>query len=144
MHTLTGRCHCGAVEVTLETPRATAELPVRRCLCSHCRPRHLRYTADPEGRARIVTRPPGHLHAYRFGTETADFVRCATCGLLIGAVCEASGVRAVINADLFFALRDRPHRDASFDDEDAGDRSARRARTWTPVDPNSALKRPDR
>ena len=139
MRTLKGRCHCGAVEVRLTTPGSSADLPLRRCLCTHCRPRRLRYTSDPKGSVSIVTTPPGHLDAYSFGTKTARFLRCATCGMLVGAVCETDGLRAVINADLYLAFQDRPHRDMRFDDEGVAARLERRSRTWTPVAPESTL-----
>jgi hypothetical protein len=75
----------------------------------------------------------GELRLYRFATETADFARCAVCGFFVGALCEANGPRAVINADLFVSLRHREGHDADFDGETVAERLARRAQTWTPV-----------
>ena len=66
-------------------------------------------------------------------------LRCATCGMFVAAVAEVDGPRAVLNASIFRALLDRPYRDAHFEDEDEAARFARRARTWTPIDPASTL-----
>lgn len=124
-----GACHCGGVVVRLTSERA--ELPIRRCTCSHCAPQHFRYTSDPDGSAAVT----GDRSTYRFGTGTASFERCAGCGFFIGAFCDTDGLRAVLNADLFESLRHKDSVATDLTQESVEERLARRSRTWTPVAP---------
>jgi hypothetical protein len=76
------------------------------------------------------------IERYRFGSGTADYLLCRTCGVYIGAVCETElGTRAVTNVN---SLADR----ASFplassfpdhDNEPVKARMTRRAANWTPA-----------
>jgi len=126
-----GTCHCGAITIALISDKAISELPVRACECGYCRPQRLRYTSDPAG---SVTISGSDLACYRFGTKTADFMRCARCGVLIGAKCDLDGAsRMVISAALFDGLSDRDSAAADFDGEQVEGRLARRSRTWTPA-----------
>ena len=75
---MTGRCHCGAVQirVTLANGMATA----RRCDCSYCRRRGAiavtARLADLE-----ITRGADSLTLYQWGTHTAKHWFCAICGI---------------------------------------------------------------
>jgi len=78
--------------------------------------------------------PGASLNAYRFGTKTADFMRCGRCGGLIAALCTISDrLLSVLNAALFDGLRDRDAAVADFDSEGLEARLERRARSWTPT-----------
>ena len=92
-----------------------------------------RYTADPQGRVVITARQQA-LGRYRFGTKTADFLLCKQCGVYLGAVCEQDGRwLAVINVNNFAQDVSGKPGLKSFDGENADERGARRARTWTPA-----------
>ena len=76
------------------------------------------------------------MQFYRFGTGTADFVICRSCGVYIGAIGEApSGTRAVINMtcldDRALFTRDPVPTDHNGDTTES--RLARRAADWTPA-----------
>ena len=81
---LTGRCHCGNLELSLETSVRPEELSLRADTCSFCRKHGARTTSDPSGRVVITVRHPGQLLRYRFGLETAVFLVC-TRGATLGA-----------------------------------------------------------
>ena len=72
---------------------------------------------------------------YRFGTKTADFHVCATCGAIPIVTCTIEGGRyAVFNVNTFegvdrLQLVETP---SSFEGETTEDRLARRRPNWTP------------
>mgnify|MGYP000146089187 CR=1 FL=1 len=132
---LSGRCHCGNVALEFHPVRRPAELGARSCMCTFCRARRLRWTADPAGRVEIAVVDAGELARYRFGTGTADFLICRRCGQVVAALtADEAEPRAVINVDFLAqaeAFPDAGERD--FDAEDVAARQARRARYWTPA-----------
>jgi hypothetical protein len=136
--TLTGRCHCGNLTLTLETQHAPEELPVWACTCSFCLRHGARTTSDPEGRVSIRVREPAQLSRYRFGLATADFLVCRRCGVYLAAVIPADhkdGACANVNVTALDAA-DRFTRSptiAAYAAESAPERRARSRSNWTPV-----------
>ncbi len=55
---LTGRCHCGNLELALETSVRPEELSLRADTCSFCRKHGARTTSDPGGRVMITVHHP--------------------------------------------------------------------------------------
>ena len=89
---LTGRCHCGNLELSLETSVRPEELSLRADTCSFCRRHGARTTSDPSGRVVITVHHPDELLRYRFGLETADFLVCTRCGIYVkGTVAQKGG-----------------------------------------------------
>jgi hypothetical protein len=134
--TLTGRCHCGNLTLTLETQHDPEELPVWTCNCSFCRLHGARTTSDPEGRVSIRIREPAEVSRYRFGLATADFLVCRRCGVYLAAVIPADhrayasvNVTALDAADRFT----RSPVTVAYPDESASERRTRRRSNWTPV-----------
>jgi hypothetical protein len=72
---------------------------------------------------------------YRFGTKTADFHVCSTCGEVPIVTCVIEGARyAVVNVNTFDDV-DRSQlveSAANFEGETTEIRRARRRRNWTP------------
>jgi len=72
---------------------------------------------------------------YRFGTKTADFHVCVTCGVIPIVTCVIEGIRyAVFNVNTFEDI-DRSQlveTATNFEGETAENRLARRRRNWTP------------
>ncbi len=132
---LTGRCHCGNIEVELET-RAPERVALRACACSFCRRHGARTVSDPGGRARITVGDPARVNRYRFALGTADFLVCTTCGVYAAAVySDEEGAWAILNAN---TLREREALTAatdavSYDGESEAERRRRRRAKWTPV-----------
>ena len=131
---LRGACHCGQVEVTLETATAVMDLPLRACGCSFCRRHGTKAVADPNGRLSISA-PPNGLNRYRFGLRTADYLICRTCGAYVVAVISGNDEeRATLNvtATGISELADRPAEQVDYDRESVEGRRARRLTSWTP------------
>ncbi|MCA9662744.1 MAG: hypothetical protein KC486_30680, partial [Myxococcales bacterium] len=134
---LSGRCHCGNLSFTLRPGGAAEELRARRCGCSFCRGRRLRWTSDPAGAVEIAVADADLLSRYRFGTGTADFLICRRCGQVVAALtADEPAPRAVINVDALDApdvVADVDAQASDFDGEEVAARRARRARSWTPA-----------
>ena len=133
---LTGRCHCGNIELALETSVRPEELSLRACTCSFCRRHGARTTSDPGGRVVVTVHHPEQLLCYRFGLRTADFLVCARCGIYVaGVVHEGSGCFATVNVNALDAV-DRftqPATPVTYEGESAAERAARRKARWTPA-----------
>ena len=76
--TMTGRCHCGAVEfeVTLENGLEN----LRRCNCSLCRRKGAIMASVPVENLR-VTKGEDMLTLYQWNTKTAKHYFCKVCGI---------------------------------------------------------------
>jgi len=133
---LTGRCHCGNVELALETSVRIEELSLRADTCSFCRRHGARTTSDPSGRVVITVRHPEQLLRYRFGLRTADFLVCGRCGIYVAAVMsEGAGCWATVNINTLDVV-DRftqPATPVTYEGESAAQRAARRRARWTPA-----------
>ena len=133
---LTGRCHCGNLELSLETSVRPEELSLRADTCSFCRKHGARTTSDPSGRVVITVRDPEQLLRYRFGLETADFLVCRRCGIYVAAVMnEGAGCWATVNVNTLDVV-DRfaqPATPVTYEGESAAQRTARRRARWTPA-----------
>ncbi|HET6941516.1 MAG TPA: GFA family protein [Sphingomicrobium sp.] len=76
--TLSGSCHCGAVQFEAELPVGLSS--ARRCTCSICRMRGaVAVTSTNEGFR--ITRGEDKLATYRFNTKTAEHHFCSVCGI---------------------------------------------------------------
>jgi hypothetical protein len=131
-----GGCHCGNLRLRLQLTRLPAEYATRSCSCSFCRAHATRTVSDPDGHVEIQADDWSRIERYRFGSGTADYLLCRTCGVYIGAVCETElGTRAVTNVN---SLADRASfpQASSFPDHDnepVKARMTRRAANWTPA-----------
>src|SRR5919198_6107560 len=130
---LTGRCHCGNVELALETSLRPEALSLRACTCSFCRRHGARTTSDPGGRVVITVHHPEQLLRYRFGLRTADFLVCTRCGIYVAALMnEGSGCYATVNVNTLDALErfTQAATPVTYDGESAAKRAARRKARW--------------
>ncbi|HET9397597.1 MAG TPA: GFA family protein [Sphingomicrobium sp.] len=76
--TLSGACHCGAVQFTVTLTEGFAS--ARRCTCSICRMRGaVAVTSTSSDFA--ITQGGDRLATYRFNTGTAEHHFCKTCGI---------------------------------------------------------------
>ena len=130
-----GACHCHNLELRLESDKTPLELPLRTDTCSFCNKHHAVYTSDPQGEVHIVVRDTNLVEPYRFGTKTADFLLCRSCGVFVAAFMPESSL-AVINVNVlearaaFFANELHV---VDLDAESLDERLARRKARWTPV-----------
>ncbi|TCW83464.1 hypothetical protein C5O80_16110 [Burkholderia sp. SRS-46] len=129
-----GSCHCGNLSFALDWREAPARIAARSCTCSFCRKHGGRWTSCPTGTLEITVKDPARVSAYAFGTHTAQFHVCTTCGVVPVVTSEVDGrLYAVVNVNAFDgvdpALIDAPAA-ASFDGEGTDERIARRQRNW--------------
>ena len=78
MQTLTGTCHCGAVEI--EIPWDGEFHQLRRCDCSYCR-RRWAVVASVKVGDLAVTKGEDKLTLYQWNTMTARHYFCSVCGI---------------------------------------------------------------
>jgi hypothetical protein len=135
LYTYPGACHCGDIELRLESDKTPSELGLRADTCSFCKKHGALYTADPAGEVCVALRHPGVAERYRFGTRTAEFLVCKTCGVFTAAYVSEPGL-AVVNVNVLEARTDflsSPILLADFDGESTEERLLRRRARWTPV-----------
>ncbi len=138
-HTLSGSCHCGAIGVTLTTQVAPEDMAPRMCGCTFCRKHPAMWFADPAGKLEL--RLSDNVNRYRFGSKTADFLLCGTCGTVVAATCTIEGADyGILNLNCIDPVRDWPPPSAKsdFDGEVVGDRLARRAKNWMSLETTTA------
>jgi len=130
-----GSCHCGNIRVTFDWPDSGPAIPVRACGCGLCTKHRAAWTSHRDGRFYLRIADDSRVTLYRFGTKTADFHVCLTCGVIPIVTCMIEGTRyAVFNANTFDDL-DRSQlveTATNFEGEATENRIARRRRNWTP------------
>ena len=130
-----GSCHCGNIRVTFDWPDPAPRIPVRACGCTLCTKHKAVWTSHADGRFGLRIADESRVKRYRFGTETADFHICLTCGVIPIATCTIEGTRyAVVNVNTFDDVGQLQlvETAADFDGETTENRLARRRRNWTP------------
>jgi hypothetical protein len=136
MYSLSGACHCGAIQVKLDLTRPTGETRVRACQCGFCRRHGTRTVADKDGLVAIRVASPAQLERYRFGHSSADYLICRTCGTYVAAIQDEAGrhisVVNVAGLDVE-AFRGRAGEPVNYEGETAADRRARRRTYWMPA-----------
>jgi hypothetical protein len=131
-------CHCGNISVTFDWPGSGPTIPVRACGCTLCTKHRAVWTSHPNGRFYLHITDNSHVTRYQFGTKTAEFHVCLTCGVVPVATCMIEGTRyAVVNVNTFDGV-DRSQlveTATDFEGETTESRLARRRRNWTPEAP---------
>lgn len=130
---IAGGCHCGNLGFKLDWPGPAEEIKVRNCSCSFCLKHGGAWTSHPEAALRMSTRDPALLTRYLFGTKTADFLLCNTCGVVPAVVSEIEGrLYAVVNVNTFSNVDTTTLERTStdFDGENTGGRLERRKKNW--------------
>ena len=133
-----GSCHCGNIRFSFDWPGTGSTIPVRACGCSFCTKHGGVWTSHPDGRFSLRIADDSRAAQYRFGTKTADFHVCRTCGVAPIVTCTIDGKRyAVLNVNTFEDV-DRAKLDRAatdFEGETTDSRLVRRQRNWTPEAP---------
>jgi len=128
-----GKCHCGNISFALDWKPEPSEIPVRACTCSFCVKHGGVWTSCPTGSLKVTVKDPSLVSEYSFGTETAHFHICSTCGI-VPVVTSRIGSRlyAVVSVNAFEGLDSVLLRRASatFDGESEETRLMRRTRNW--------------
>src|SRR5215469_9786417 len=79
---ISGRCHCGNISFALDWRPEPSEIPARACTCSFCAKRGGVWTSCPTGSLTVSVKDRVRLSKYAFGTKTAEFHVCTTCGVV--------------------------------------------------------------
>ena len=90
MRTFPGSCHCGRLRLVFSTARHPLDFTPRACDCSFCRKHGAAYVSDPAGQLSVSVREDA-LRKYRQGSDTADFLLCGKCGVLVAVIFEHAG-----------------------------------------------------
>jgi len=133
-----GGCHCGNIRFTLDWPGTGPTIPVRACGCGFCTRHGAVWTSHPNGRFSLRIADDSKATRYRFGTKTADFHVCSTCGVAPIVTCVIDGKRyAVVNVNTFEDVdpADLDRASTDFEGETTDSRLARRLHSWTPEAP---------
>jgi hypothetical protein len=135
MPTLTGSCHCQRLQLALHGSLEPAETSPRACDCSFCQAHGAAWLSDPEGELVITASDAEALGRYRQGSESAEFLFCRHCGVLLAVVFATDdGMRGAVNVRCLanaaeFALPQT----VSPQQLPAEERRARWRKLWTPV-----------
>lgn len=130
---IAGRCHCGNISFMLDWKPEPSEIPARACTCSFCTKHGGTWTSCPTGSLKVSVRSPAQVSTYAFGTKTAEFHVCSTCGVVPVVTCRIDGrLYAVVNVNAFEGIESSLLRrsSATFDGEDEQARTTRRKRNW--------------
>lgn len=104
---LHGGCRCGGLRVAFGTAQDPAALRPRACDCTFCRGHGAAWVSDPAGTLDLTETTAAALREVRQGSESARFVLCARCGVLVCVLFDADGdVLGAVNAACL-AARDR-------------------------------------
>ena len=99
MHSISGGCHCGNIQVDLDLAGEPASYHPRACDCSFCRKHGAAYVSDAQGSLRIRIGERDYCGQYRQGNELAEMLLCTRCGVLIGALFQGEDgrIHATVN-----------------------------------------------
>ena len=97
--TLTGSCHCQRLQLVLHGSLDPAESSPRACDCSFCQAHAAAWVSDPDGELVVTASDADALGRYRQGSESAEFLFCRHCGVLVAVVFATDeGMRGAANA----------------------------------------------
>ncbi len=128
-----GSCHCRNISFVLDWEPEPVEIPARACTCSFCTRHGGVWTSCPSGSLKVIVEDPARVSTYSFGTRTAQFHICSTCGVVPVVTGRIDGrLYAVVSVNAFDGV-DRSllrHVSASLGEESADARIERRKRNW--------------
>jgi hypothetical protein len=131
-----GGCHCGSIQIELQTDRTPNEQILGACQCSFCRKHNVRAFSDPKARVVLTAKEPEQLQRYSFGLNTSEQIICRRCGVYLAMLLIEGDRRwSVINIDILDerALFTSPAEPRNYDAEDREARVARRKARWCPT-----------
>jgi hypothetical protein len=128
-----GSCHCGNIQFELDWLPDPIEISARACTCTFCQKHGGVWTSCPDGSLLVSIEDASRVSRYEFGTRTAQFHVCATCGAVPIVTSDIDqATYAVVNVNAFEGV-DRAlikQASATFEGEDESSRLARRKQRW--------------
>lgn len=128
-----GKCHCGNISFTLDWKSDPAEIPARACDCSFCVKHGGVWTSAPNGALTVAVKDSSLVSRYAFGSKTAEFHVCASCGIVPVVTSRIDGrLYAVVSVNAFENVNPSLLKRAAarFDGEGTDSRLDRRKRSW--------------
>jgi hypothetical protein len=92
MHSMSGGCHCGKLQVSASLTGSPQTYRPRACDCDFCRKHGAAYVSDPQGSLHLTIRDEHAASRYRQGSGLAELLLCRNCGVLIAALYRDEGV----------------------------------------------------
>ncbi|MFC3815429.1 GFA family protein [Lysobacter sp. GCM10012299] len=105
-HVVHASCHCRRLVMQATLTRAASDYAPRACDCDFCRKHGAAWLTDPAGSLRLQQHGRDAAVHYRQGSDQAEFLVCAHCGVLVMATYRSE-------ERLFAALNVRTIDDAS-------------------------------
>ncbi len=130
---ISGSCHCGNISFRLDWRPEPTEIAARACSCSFCVKHGGVWTSCPTGSLRVAFRQPALVSRYAFGTKTAEFHVCSSCGVVPVVTSRIDGrLYAVVSVNAFQGVEPSLLRRAAatFEGESESARLARRKLNW--------------
>jgi hypothetical protein len=130
---ISGSCHCGNISFDLTWQPEPTEIPARACTCSFCTKHGGVWTSCPSGSLKVAVKDPALVSRYVFGTKTAQFHICSSCGVVPVVISRIDGrLYAVVSVNALEGVQSSlvRHAPASFEEESEDARLARRRRSW--------------
>ena len=94
-----GGCHCGQLRVVFSSALDPTSIIPRACDCSFCQKHGAAYVSDPTGQLSVIMQGADALRRYRQGSNTAEFLLCDRCGVLVAVVFEHNArIYGAVNA----------------------------------------------
>lgn len=128
-----GKCHCGNIVFQLAWAQDPPEIPARACDCSFCVKHGGVWTSHPDSRLTVTITDAAKVSEYAFGTSTAIFHVCSTCGAVPVVTSEIAGKRyAVVNVNVLEGVDPSwlCPRSVAFGTENVEARLGRRRQYW--------------
>lgn len=128
-----GKCHCGNIAFSLTWDPDPKEIAARACDCTFCQKHSGVWTSNPHGALEVSIQEASGVSRYAFGTETAEFLICARCGVVPVVTSRIEDrLYAVVNVNAFENLNPAllTRAPISFEAEKTTSRLARRKRNW--------------
>jgi hypothetical protein len=86
------------LRLTLHIARAPGEVAPRACDCGFCTRHGAAWVSDAAGRLEIAVGDPALARHYRQGSNTARFLFCGGCGVLVAVLLDDDRCYAAVNA----------------------------------------------
>ena len=132
---LTGSCHCHRLQLALHGSLDPAASSPRACDCSFCQAHAAAWVSDPDGELVVTASGADALGRYRQGSESAEFLFCRHCGVLLAVVFASDeGMRGAVNVRCLAEAGEFAPAQAVSPQQLAPEvRRERWRRLWTPV-----------
>lgn len=99
MFPVSGKCQCGSISIQADLTQELLSYGPRSCDCDFCLKYGVSYLSDPKGKL-VFQIKDGSLEKQKQGSETADFLICKSCQVLVGVMYEVNNQTfAAINSE---------------------------------------------